>query len=92
MPVSRMVARTYSAPSADNAHNCLARLSPTRSMMFSIRSENPGATKPALRPDAFQAIFLASSTTTDQPARTISRATVRPASPPPITQTSTSAS
>ena len=52
----------------------------------------PGSTKPVLRPEAFQAIACASITTTDQPRRATSRATVRPASPPPITQTSTSIS
>jgi hypothetical protein len=45
-----------------------------------------------LRPDAAQATRLASSTATDQPRRATSRATVRPASPAPITQTSTSRS
>src|SRR5207244_6988740 len=58
----------------------------------SILSANPGATKPALRPEAFQAIRWASSTATDQPRRASSRATVSPASPPPMTQASTSMS
>src|ERR1700687_28417 len=55
-------------------------------------SPKPGSTKPVLRPDAAQATRLASSTATDQPRRATSRATVKPASPAPITQTSTSIS
>src|SRR5262249_46165394 len=61
-------------------------------MMVSRRSANPGATKPALRPDAFQATRCASSTATDQRRRSSSRAAVRPARPAPITHTSTSRS
>src|ERR1039458_9143683 len=63
-----------------------------RSTMLSIFSWKPGSTKPVLRPDAAQATRLASSTATDQPRRATSRATVRPANPAPITQTSTSIS
>src|SRR4051812_30277425 len=55
-------------------------------------SAKPGKTKPSLRPDAFQATRRVSSNATDQPRRAISRAVVRPASPAPITQTSTSRS
>src|SRR3954452_6820792 len=61
-------------------------------MMRSGVSAKPGSTKPELRPDACEAIRSASSTATDQPLRASSRAVVSPASPPPITQTSTSRS
>ena len=52
----------------------------------------PGVTKPPLRPEALAATCRASSTATDQPRRATSRATVSPASPAPMTQTSTSRS
>jgi hypothetical protein len=55
-------------------------------------SAKPGKTKPVLRPDAAQATRSASSTATDQPRSATSRATVSPARPPPMTQTSTSRS
>ena len=47
---------------------------------------------PKTMPDAPPATSPASSTATDQPRRATSRATVSPASPAPITQTSTSRS
>ena len=59
-------------------------------MMSSASAAKPGSTKPVLRPEAFHAIRLPSNSTTDQPRRAISRAAVRPASPPPTTQASTS--
>ena len=65
---------------------------PTRLTTRAMDSAKPGSTKPSFRPDAFQAMRLASSTATDQPRRAISRAAVKPARPPPITQTSTSRS
>ena len=74
------------------SHNSLARGRPTRSTIASIRSAKPGDTNPALRPEAPLATLFASSTATDQPRRATSRATVRPASPAPTTQTSTSMS
>src|SRR5690348_2347549 len=61
-------------------------------MIRSTPWSKPGRTNPPLRPEAFQATWLASSTATDQPRSAISRAVVRPASPPPTTQTSTSRS
>ena len=79
--MSRLAVRTYSKPVSDSAHSALARSSPTRSTMVSGSAPNPGSTKPVLRPDAFQATRRASSTTTDQPRRTISRAAVRPGKP-----------
>ena len=86
----RAALRTYSAPATEPAHSALARSRPTRSISASAPSENPGSTTPGLRPDALQAMLLASSTTTDQPRLATSQATVSPASPAPITQRSTS--
>ncbi len=63
-----------------------------RSTMLSIVFGKPGSTKPVLRPEAAQATRFDSSTATDQPRRATSRATVKPASPAPTTQTSTSRS
>ena len=48
--------------------------------------------KAGAAPEAPPAMRPASTSTTDQPPRAISRAVVRPARPPPITQTSTSRS
>jgi len=53
-------------------------------------SAKPLDTKPPFRPDAPQAILLASSSTTDLPRRANSSAVVSPASPAPITQASAS--
>src|SRR5687767_14536927 len=87
-----MVVRTYSTPASESDHSTLASSSPTRLTTASMPQAKPGSTKPVLRPEAFQAIACASITTTDQPRRATSRATVSPARPPPITQTSTSIS
>ena len=77
---------------SDSSHNAFARSNPTRSTMRAIPSAKPGKTKPQLRPEALQAMRWDSSTATDQPRRATSRAAVKPARPPPITQTSTSRS
>ena len=90
--MSRAALRTYSAPASERAHSALACSRPTRSISASALTANPGSTTPVLRPEALQATLCASSTTTDQPSRATSRATVRPARPAPMTQTSTSSS
>ena len=92
MLVSRMVDLTYSTPASDSFHNALACFSPTRSTMRGRPSAKPGKTKPQLRPEALQAMSWDSSTATDLPRCATSRAAVKPARPPPITQTSTSRS
>ena len=77
-----MVARTYSRPASDSAHNSpRLRRAPPAPRCCRSPPPKPGSTKPQFRPDAFQAIRPASSTATDQPPRAISRAVVRPARP-----------
>ena len=92
MRASAMASRTYLTPISESAHSARACAMPTRAATRSMDSAKPGSTKPSLRPDAFQARRCASSTATDQPRRAISRPAVSPASPPPMTQTSTSRS
>src|SRR6476620_3832220 len=61
-------------------------------MMPSMSSENPGSTKPMLRPDAAHATCPPPRRTPDHPRWATCHETVRPAGPAPTTQTSTSRS